>query len=171
MTPFLIPKQSVNVSPLCSEPASKYSLEEGLKSIFKQAFEFVCQNWSEGHVFFWKLVLQSFIMISKWFMKIPEAKAVSQDSSQFRDYRIKACPLLPNTAAWWAILETQGWNLGDCFFFMFPLHSRLLQTSHRSLIHFRPQCVHHSKEQNVHQAWKESINSHENKTVWGIRFE
>lgn len=42
MTPFLIPKQSVNVSPLCSEPASKYSLEEGLKSIFKQAFEFVC---------------------------------------------------------------------------------------------------------------------------------
>lgn len=37
-------------------------------------------------------------------------KAVSQDSSLFRDYRTKACPLLPSTAAWWAILETQGWN-------------------------------------------------------------
>ena len=133
MTPFPIPKQSVNVSPLCSEHASKYTLEEGLNSIFKQALKFVCQNWSEGHVFSWKLVLQIFIMISKWFMKIPEAKAVSQDSSQIRDCRTKACPLLPNTAAWWAIFETQWWNSGDFFFFlMFPLHSRLLQTSHKT---------------------------------------
>ena len=80
-------------------------------------------------------------------MKILEAKAVSQDSSQIRDCRTKACPLLPNTAAWWAILEIQGWNSGDFFFFflMFLLHSRLLQTSHKSLILFRSQCVRHSK--------------------------
>lgn len=125
MTPFPIPKQSVNVSPLCSEHASKYTLEEGLNSIFKQALEFVCQNWSEGHAFSWKLVLQIFIMISKWFMKILEAKAVSQDSSQIRDCRTKACPLLPNTAAWWAILEIQGWNSGDFFFFFFDVPAPL----------------------------------------------
>lgn len=60
-------------------------------------------------------VLQRFITISKWFIKIPEAnKTVSQDPSQFRDRRTKAHSLLPNTAAWWAVLEkAPGWDLGD----------------------------------------------------------
>lgn len=43
--------------------------------------------------------------ISKQFIKTQEAKTISWDPSQFRDSRTEACSLLPDPAAWHAILE------------------------------------------------------------------
>ena len=126
MTPFPIPKQSVNVSPLCSEHASKYTLEEGLNSIFKQALKFVCQNWSEGHVFSWKLVLPIFIMISK---KLKLSLRILLRSGTVEPKRALSCPILQHGGLY---QKLKGGIQEIFFFLMFPLHSRLLQTSHKT---------------------------------------
>lgn len=71
-------------------------------------------------------------MIPKWAAKLPEAKTTSQDPSQFRCCRTRACSFLPHLAAWRAVLEkVPGWDRGDFYSSSYStLNFQELHTSH-----------------------------------------
>lgn len=169
MTLFLIPTVSKCFTS-CSEPASGQFLEEGLNPYSSKPLNLYVRIGVKGMHF----PEVGFSWASSWSQsgswRLCEAKAVSQDSSQFRIIETKAlsCPVLQHGGLYWKL---KG-GIKETFFFMFPTPLLdFLQTSHRSLIHFRPQCVHHLKEQMSIRPGKQSINSHENKnrvgnTLW-----